>query len=189
MLLTFCTCAQLQITSALSTAYNCQPVLRILQASVQVSSAIHIDILQTDFSNEAAALTTSCSKLYLTGSCMIEKITAWNSELPCNFIITHLSGSIDAFKCSLHLLLLRKGTKWDAGQKTESEKRDPTVLGRLQQYRQIHGSPSCCSSRKYIRERSRCTVCTQKGPLLMCLNTSIHQRVWWRNYRTNYLPS
>lgn len=85
----------------------------------------------------------------------------------CNFMITHLSDYIGAFRCSLHHLLLRKGTNWDASQQMDSEKRDPTGLGRLQQSRQIYSSLSCCSSTKYIRERSWCTVCTWKKPLLM----------------------
>lgn len=62
----------------------------------------------------------------------------------------------------------QEGNQVKHGQQMKSEKKDPTALGKLQQYRRTYRPLSCCSSRKDIRKRSHCTVCTWKRSLLMC---------------------
>lgn len=78
------------------------------------------------------------------------------------------------------------------GQQMKSKERDPTALGRLQQYRWTHSSLSCCSSRKDVRKRCHCTAWTWKRSLILCAaqhyHTSMNMMEKLQNLLHPFLP-
>lgn len=112
---------------------------------------------------------TSHSKLYLTGSSMIEKITSWNKKV--SVVQLHDRSFIrqcNDFQMSLSSFAPQEGNQVKHGQQMKSKKRDPPALGRLQQYRWTYSLLSCFSSRKDVRKRCHCSSCTWKRSLLPC---------------------
>lgn len=110
---------------------------------------------------------TSCSKFYLTGSCMTEKITAWNKNM--SVMQFHYHSFIRLYRCfqMFPFIICSSGrestgmpvSKWIARRGIPL---DWAHCSNIDKY----SSLSCCSSTKYIRERSWYTVCTWKKPLL-----------------------
>lgn len=170
MLLEFCTCARLQITFVhnlqLPTCFE-----NTSGFSPKVFShpcRYHIERF-FQWTRSFDNIITSHSKLYLTESCMIEKISSWNKKV--SVVQFHDHSFIKQCKyCQMFLssFASQEGNQVKHGQQSKSKKRDSTALGRLQQYRWVYSPPSCCSSRKDVRKRCHCTVCTWKRSLLMC---------------------